>query len=77
MATKTITITEKAYSLLAAEKSDKESFSDIITHHFAKHSFSDLAGILTHKEAEELRSHIKASRAASRKRLDRIAKRLA
>ena len=76
MATKTITITEDAYGLLAAEKKNKESFSDVIKTHFKKHSFSDLIGLLNDKEAEEFHKHVKESRAASSKRLDRIAKEL-
>lgn len=76
MATKTLTITEDAYERLAIHKEKNDSFSDVIVKHFPKHSLSELIGILTHKEAEELRAHIKERRKASRERVDRIAKRL-
>ena len=77
MATKTITITKDAYGLLSAHKNTKESFSDVITKHFKKSSLWDVAGILSHEEAEALRKHVRERRKASRARLNRIAKRLA
>ncbi len=73
MATKTLTITEDAYERLAALKEGNESFSDVIVKHFPKHSLSELIGILSHKEADELRKHIAERRKASRQRIDRIA----
>jgi predicted CopG family antitoxin len=45
MTTKTITITEKAYSLLKQKKRKNESFSDVIIKHFSeKQSILDLFG---------------------------------
>jgi len=76
MSTKTLTITEDAYERLAKVKEKNESFSEVIIRHFPKHSLSELIGILTHKEAEELRTHIRERRKASRERVDRIAQRL-
>ncbi len=74
MATKTISITEEAYERLATKKNENESFSDIILKLFPKHSLLELAGLLTNKEAEELKEVIKSRRVASRKRLQKIAK---
>lgn len=74
MATKTLTITEEAYERLAAVRQKDESFSEIIMEHFPKHSLLELAGILSNKEAEELKGYIKDRRKASRKRLEHVSK---
>ena len=76
MATKTLTITEDAYERLAMHKGKNDSFSDVIVKQFPKHSLSELIGILSHKEAEELRAHIRGRRKASRERVNRIIHRL-
>lgn len=77
MATKTITITEEAYELLASRKNTEDSFSDAIKKHFKKESLLSLVGVLTHEEAGELRKHVADRRVASRQRLAAIGKRLA
>jgi len=76
MATKTLTITEDAYERLAAEKEKNESFSDVIVRKFGRHSLLELAGILSNKEAAEMKKHIKERREAMRKRMDETAKRM-
>ncbi|MBS3165998.1 antitoxin VapB family protein [Candidatus Woesearchaeota archaeon] len=76
MATKTLTITEDAYERLAMRKEKNDSFSDVIVKHFPRHSLMELAGILSHDEAEEMRKHIAEGRARSRKRMELIAKRM-
>ena len=76
MATKTITITEEAYELLAAQKTSEESFSEAIRKHFKKESLANIIGILTHAEASELRKHVALRRTASRHRVDRVASKL-
>lgn len=59
MATKCITITVEAYERLAAQKKDRESFSDVINRTITKKgSLLDLVGLLTPKEAEEMRRHV-------------------
>lgn len=75
MATKTLTITEDAYERLAMHKEKNDSFSDVIVKHFPMHSLAELIGILSPKEAEEIKIHLKERRKASRERMDRIAKR--
>ncbi len=75
MATKCITITVEAYERLAAQKKEKESFSDIINRITpARRSLLELAGILTHKEADDMKKYIaerrKHAREAMEKRLE-------
>ena len=62
MAVKTITITEDVYTRLAALKGPAESFSDVLRRVTGKHSMMELAGILSKKEADEMRSAIKGMR---------------
>lgn len=76
MSTKTISITEEAYERLKAKKEHNESFSDVIVKITKKGRLTDLAGILTDKEADELEKNIRKSRDMSRDRMERIRKRL-
>ena len=76
MTTKTLTITEDAYERLAKVKGRNESFSDVIVKHFPKHSLLEIAGILSHEEAERMRRHIIELRKRSRQRMIEITKRL-
>jgi len=68
MATKTISITEETYKMLASWKKDKESFSDVIKRLGGKVELTKFAGILSEEGAKELESNIKRSRERSRKR---------
>lgn len=72
MATKTISIGEDAYELLASNKKESESFTDVIKRLTTKHSLMELAGILTYKEADDLRKHIKERRKTMRSRINKI-----
>ena len=71
MATKTITITEDAYRLLAIEKNKDESFSELVKREFGKRGkISDLYGTLndvTEREHKMILSGIERSREISRK----------
>jgi predicted CopG family antitoxin len=73
MATKCITITTGAYERLAGLKEGKDSFSDVINRLTAKGSLLDLVGLLSNKEANTLKTHIKELRDHSRKRMEHIA----
>ncbi len=73
MATKCITITNEAYEKLAAQKQGKESFSDVINRIIPSRSLLELAGILTIKEADEMKKYLQESRKRSEERINRIA----
>ena len=72
MATKTISITEEAYERLKMRKEPKESFTDAINRITGKRNILEFAGILTDKDAEQMKAHIKKRRQASRERLNKI-----
>ncbi|MBI2137804.1 antitoxin VapB family protein [Candidatus Woesearchaeota archaeon] len=76
MSTKTITITDEAYNRLKYAKSGYESFTDAILRITKKDPLSQLAGILTEKEADELEERIKLSRQKTEERLARTRKML-
>ena len=68
MGTRNISISDEAYAKLAALKEPGESFTDVINRLAGKGSILDLAGILSPKEAAELRSKVREVRAKSRMR---------
>ena len=74
MATKTLSITEEAYERLSARKELLESFSDVIIKMTGRASLAELAGVLSRKEAAELRANIAARRKALRERLRKTAR---
>ncbi len=76
MATKIITITKEAYERLVAYREYNESFSDIINKLTKKYTLRDLVGVLSKREADELRTHITEIRERMRKRVEETAKRL-
>ena len=76
MATKTISITEEAYERLKTKKAHNESFTDVINRITGKKSIMELAGILSDKEANQLREHVKNIRARSGERMERIREQL-
>ena len=73
MATKCITITNKAYHRLAALKERNESFTDVVMRLTKRSSLRDMIGLLTKKEADELRVSIKNIRERLRKEVDETA----
>jgi len=74
--TRNISISDEAYSKLAALKGPKESFTDVINRLAGKRSVLDLAGLLTPKEGAELRANIRGARTKSRKRLEEMSRRM-
>ncbi len=71
MATKSITITTDAYEGLASFKEKNESFSDVINKLTRRNSLSALIGVLSKKEAEELKENIRKTRTEIEKRMNR------
>jgi len=76
MGTRNISISDEAYSKLAAMKGPKESFTDVINRLAGKKSVLDLVGLLTPKEGAELRSNIQDIRTRSRKRASETERRI-
>lgn len=68
MGTKTISISDEAYSKLRAEKRGKESFTDAILRLTGRKSLSEIIGFLSEKEAGEMRRVIREMREKSRTR---------
>lgn len=77
MAVKTITITEDAYTRLAALKTANESFSDVIRKVVGKNSLLDLIGALKKENAIALRKAVREVRADADARVERTARRFA
>jgi predicted CopG family antitoxin len=77
MAVKTITITEDAYTRLAALKAGNESFSDVIRKVVGKSSLLDLVGALKKENTAALRKAVRDVRADVDRRVERTARRLA
>ena len=57
-------------------KKNNESFTDVINRITNKRSIMELAGILSKKEADELKKNISEIRAASESRMEKIVERL-
>lgn len=71
-----VRLTEEAYQRLKRRKQPGESFSDTVERIAGERSLFDLAGILSEKEAEEMREAIRESEERSRERLDRLTDRM-
>jgi predicted CopG family antitoxin len=76
MGTRNISISDEAYAKLAAMKGPKESFTDVINRLAGKKSVLDLAGVLSPKEAADLRSSVRFIRSQSEDRLDSSMRRM-
>ena len=72
MGTKIISISERVYTKLDAERWEGESFDDVITRLTEKKSLMNLVGFLKKEDAEELGTVIKEMRKKSRDRTLRI-----
>ena len=72
MGTKIISISERVYTKLDAERLEGESFDDVITRLTGKKSLMNLVGFFKKEDAEEMRTVIKEMREKSRDRTLRI-----
>ncbi len=75
MGAKNISISDEAYTRLAALKGSKESFTDVINRLTGRRSILELAGVLTPGEARELRAKVRDLRLASKRRVESTARR--
>ena len=69
MGSRNISISDEAYSRLAALKRSNESFTDIINRLTGKRSILELAGVLTAAEGDKLRREVEDLRLKSEKRV--------
>jgi predicted CopG family antitoxin len=67
MATKTISITKKAYDRLKARKGPEESFSDVILRLTERRPLADYAGMLSRASVKAIRAGIEEARRERRK----------
>lgn len=74
MATRTVSLSEEAYSRLAALKRESESFSDVVNRITGKFALRSLAGILAKKDADAIDSGRKDVNRRMRQKIDRVAK---
>jgi predicted CopG family antitoxin len=72
MGTKNISISDEAYSRLAAQKGQNESFTDVINRLTGKRSVLELVGLLTEEQAKDVHSEIRKVRKRSKTRLEQI-----
>lgn len=71
MASKTINITQEAYEVLKARKKPGESFTDVVLRLAEARPLSELAGLLSEEEAQELKESIRKGRDRSVERRER------
>lgn len=72
MGTKNISISDEAYARLAALKVANESFTDVINRLTGRRSILELAGVLSDREADEMRTQVRKARDSNRKRVSSL-----
>ncbi len=76
MSTKTISLSEEAYKSLSSFKEEGESFTDVVNRLTKEKSLLEVAGVLSKKEADELRNRVKERREKTREGIETKAERL-
>lgn len=74
MASTNVNLNEEAYQRLMQLKMENESFSDVVIRLAGKTRMTELAGLLTEKEAAAMKKSIQDSRKRSRQRSKRLEK---
>jgi len=69
LGTKNISISDEAYSRLAAQKKENESFTDVVNRLTGRRSVLEIAGILSKSEGKEIALQIEKMRKESRRRI--------
>ena len=69
LGTRNISISDEAYSRLAAQKKENESFTDVVNRLTGKRSILEIAGILTKSGNKEVALQIEKMRKESRRRI--------
>ncbi|MHA1930204.1 MAG: antitoxin VapB family protein [Candidatus Thorarchaeota archaeon] len=72
MGSRTISVSDEAYTRLKALKKRGDSFSDVINRLTDKKRLSDLAGVLNEKEVKKVEAEIASIRKRSKKRMRRL-----
>lgn len=73
MGTKTISLDERAYEQLRRHKREDESFSEVVHRLAGERSWSEVAGIWSDGEIDDVEAAIEDARRSSDDRSDRIA----
>lgn len=68
MPSKTVNLDEGAYALLAAQKQERESFSDVVRRLAGERSLYDVVGVLDEQQSAKLTARIDAGRERARRR---------
>ena len=76
MGSRNISISDEAYSRLAAMKGPNESFTEVINRLTGRRSILELVGVLTEAEGGEIRRNVEELRRRSARRIEATARRV-
>ncbi len=64
-------LTDEAYELLASQKQDRESFTDVVKRLAGEETLYDIVGVLDETQAQKLATRIEDGRDRARRRRQR------